>query len=181
MIERVRAMHRGALSTLQAVFALLFALQFALAAGGCRARPGNNVKNVKTVKTVKTVKDVQTARPGQTNIAWRQLGSWSGHGNAQTESFDSETGTLRVRWEAAAPPDEGAPPDEDATPTRPGLSFRLTAHSAISGRPLQPVVEHAGPGSGIGYVQQDPHVFYMVVESTRLSWTFTVEEAIGYP
>jgi hypothetical protein len=157
------------------VFALLFALQFGLAAGGCRARPGNNVKNVK---------NVQPARPGQPNIAWRQLGSWSGYGNAQTGSFDSETGTLRVRWEAAARQDEGARPDEGtpgATTTGPGVSFRLTAHSAISGRPLQPVVEHAGPGSGIEYVQQDPHVFYMVVESTRLNWTFTVEEAIGYP
>ena len=59
--------------------------------------------------------------------------------------------------------------------------FRLNAHSAISGRLLQQVVEQAGAGSGVGYVQQDPHVFYVVVESNQLSWTFTIEEAIGYP
>jgi ribosomal protein L24E len=43
------------------------------------------------------------------------------------------------------------------------------------------VVDETGPGSGVGYVQQDPHVFYMVVESAQLNWSFTVEEAIEYP
>ena len=46
---------------------------------------------------------------------------------------------------------------------------------------LQQVVEHTGPGKGVGYVQQDPHVFYMVVEAGPVDWKFTVEEAIGYP
>jgi hypothetical protein len=60
-------------------------------------------------------------------------------------------------------------------------TFRLTAHSAISGRLLQQVVDSTGAGQGVGYVQQDPHVFYVVVESTQLNWRFTVEEAIEYP
>jgi hypothetical protein len=101
---------------------------------------------------------------------WRSLGSWSGRGSRQTESFTSDTGTLRIRWSTTAAP--GA--------TSAG-TFRLNAHSAISGRLLQPVVDENGPGSGTGYVQQDPHVFYMVVESAQLNWTFTVEEAIEYP
>ena len=105
-------------------------------------------------------------------VAWRPLGSWSGRGNLQTESFTSETGALRVRWETRLPTPDPAP--------APGV-FRLNAHSAISGRLLQQVVEQAGAGSGVGYVQQDPRVFYVVVESNQLSWTFTVEEAIGYP
>jgi hypothetical protein len=100
-------------------------------------------------------------------VAWRPLGSWSGHGNQQTESFTSDTGTLRVRWETTA---------ESGDPG----AFRLTAHSAISGRPLQQVVDHRGIGSGVGYVQQDPHVFYVVVESNHVNWKFTVEEAVGY-
>jgi hypothetical protein len=104
-------------------------------------------------------------------VVWRPLGSWSGRGSLQTESFTSDTGALRVRWEASLPSGAGAPPPV----------FRLNAHSAISGRLLQPVVEQAGAGSGVGYVQQDPHVFYMVVESNQLNWRFTVEEAIGYP
>jgi hypothetical protein len=105
-------------------------------------------------------------------VVWRPLGSWSGRGSLQTESFTSETGALRVRWETRLP--------ESVVPLAPGR-FRLNAHSAISGRLLQPVVEQAGAGSGVGYVQQDPHVFYVVVESTQLNWTFTVEEAVGYP
>lgn len=105
-------------------------------------------------------------------VVWRQLGAWSGRGSRQTESFTSESGALRVRWEARLPgPD--APPGQ--------ALFRLNAHSAISGRLLQAVVDQAGAGSGIGYVQQDPHVFYVVVESNALNWSFTVEEAVGYP
>ena len=116
----------------------------------------------------------KTPPPAKRTVAWRQLGSWSGRGSAQTESFTSDTGTLRVRWEATPASTTGA------TPASPGV-FRLDAHSAISGRLLQQVVDQAGAGRGIGYVQQDPHIFYVVVESTQLNWQFTVEEAIGYP
>ena len=105
-------------------------------------------------------------------VVWRPLGSWSGRGSLQTESFTSDTGALRVRWETTLPRAD--------SPAAPGV-FRLNAHSAISGRLLQPVVDQAGVGSGVGYVQQDPHVFYVVVESNQLNWTFTVEEAVGYP
>jgi len=113
-------------------------------------------------------------QPPAPGVAWRQLGSWSGRGSLQTESFTSDTGTLRVRWEATSA-DE--PPLTDAT----RRLFRLDAHSAISGRLLQQVVNHAGAGQGVDYVQQDPHVFYIVVESSQLNWRFTVDEAIGYP
>jgi hypothetical protein len=112
-------------------------------------------------------------QPARQEVLWRPLGSWSGRGSLQTESFTSETGALRVRWETKRPQ-----ADADATPS--GI-FRLNAHSAISGRLLQPVVEQAGAGSGVGYVQQDPHVFYVVVESNQVNWTFTVEEAVSYP
>jgi len=102
-------------------------------------------------------------------VVYHALGTWSGRGNKQTESFTSDTGTLRVKWEATALPGAQSP------------SFGLEAHSAISGRLLQTVVDAGEPGSGVGYVQQDPHVFYMVVEAAGVSWKFTVEEAIGYP
>jgi hypothetical protein len=100
-------------------------------------------------------------------VVWRAIGSWSGRGNRQTESFTSDTGALRVRWTTnrEAPAGAGA--------------FRLTAHSAISGRLLEQVVDHRGAGSGVGYVNQDPHVFYLMVESDRLDWTFSVEEGIA--
>jgi hypothetical protein len=135
--------------------AVLLAALVAVAAGGCRARAD------------------QPPKPAAQSIAWHQLGTWSGRGNLQTESFTSETGTLRVRWETT-------PQAGDAAPAATG-AFRLTAHSAISGRPLQEAVDQRGLGHGVGYVQQDPHVFYIVVDSIHLSWKFTVEEAIGYP
>jgi hypothetical protein len=116
----------------------------------------------------------QPPQRSEPSVAWRQLGSWSGHGSLQTESFTSDTGTLRVRWETTSA-------DRSDQPEASTGTFRLDAHSAISGRLLQPVVDRTGAGRGVDYVQQDPHVFYIVVESTRLNWRFTVDEAIGYP
>ena len=116
----------------------------------------------------------QAPPPAERSVAWRRLGSWSGRGSLQTESFTSDSGTLRVRWDVTSAAASGA------APATAGV-FRLEAHSAISGRLLQEVVDHAGAGGGVDYVQQDPHVFYLVVESTQLNWQFTVEEAIGYP
>jgi hypothetical protein len=126
-----------------------------------------------------------TQHADQPKVVWHTLGSWSGRGNKQTESFTSDTGTLRVKWEAAAIGD-GVDSVPGSSPVRPrsvspSPSFSLDAHSAISGRLLQTVVDKGGPGSGVGYVQQDPHVFYMVVEAAGVEWKFTVEEAIGYP
>jgi len=123
------------------------------------------------VATVSCGRSRSQPPPQQTEpkVVYHTLGTWSGRGDRQTESFTSDTGTLRVKWEATALPGAKAP------------SFGLEAHSAISGRLLQTVVDKGEPGSGTGYVQQDPHVFYMVVEAAGVSWKFTVEEAIGYP
>jgi len=107
----------------------------------------------------------RAAETPQQVVAWRTIGSWSGRGNRQTESFTSDTGALRVRWATSPVGGTGA--------------FRVTAHSAISGRLLEQVVDHRGAGSGVGYVNQDPHVFYLMVESDRVDWTFSVEEAIA--
>jgi hypothetical protein len=99
-------------------------------------------------------------------IAWHRLGSWSGTGNIQTESFES-AGSLRVQWKTA---NESAP----GTGT-----FRLAFHSSISGRELQVAVDRKGTGADTAYVQQDPHVFFAKVESANLEWSFTVDEAVS--
>jgi hypothetical protein len=57
-------------------------------------------------------------------------------------------------------------------------SFQLTIHSAISGRPMQLVVDHTGDGDGTAYFSDDPRVFFAVVDSRNLDWTFTVEEPV---
>lgn len=115
-------------------------------------------------------RDAGPPKAAEPRIIWRAVGSWSGRGTRQTESFTSDTGALRVRWEAVAAPGSSA-----KTPQ----IFRLSAHSAISGRLLQQVVDRQGPGSGVDYVSQDPHVFYMSVESTGLDWTISVDEGIA--
>jgi hypothetical protein len=100
-------------------------------------------------------------------VAWRSIGSWSGRGNTQTESFTSDTGSLRVRWHT----DHEVPPGDG--------TFRLTLHSAISGRPLAQAVDHRGVGADTSYVSEDPRVFFFVVDSDRVEWSFTIDEAVG--
>jgi hypothetical protein len=100
-------------------------------------------------------------------VAWRSIGSWSGHGNTQTESFTSDTGSLRVRWKT----DHEVPPGDG--------TFRLTLHSAISGRPLAQAVDHRGVGADTAYVGEDPRVFFLVVDSDSVDWSFSIDEAIG--
>jgi hypothetical protein len=96
---------------------------------------------------------------------WKQLGSWSGRGNAQTESFVGLTGSLRLRWRTTHEEPKGQG------------RFKLTLQSAISGRSLQEPVDQEGPGEGTAYAADDPRVFHILVESANLDWSFTVEEA----
>jgi hypothetical protein len=98
---------------------------------------------------------------------WRSIGSWSGQGNTQTGSFSDESGAMRVRWETRkeSSPGQG--------------TFRLSLHSAISGRPLTVAVDQRGVGHDTAEIGEDPHVAYLVVESANIEWAFTLEEAIG--
>jgi hypothetical protein len=124
----------------------LLSLAVLLTLSGCRQQP-----------------KAAAAKP---EIAWHRVGTWSGVGNIQTESFESNTGSLRVQWKTV---NEAAP----GTGT-----FRLAFHSSISGRELQVAVDRKGTGADTAYVQQDPHVFFAKVESANLEWSFTVDEAV---
>ena len=104
--------------------------------------------------------------PAATTV-WRSLGTWSGRGSRQTESFDVITGALRLRWQTR----EGSEPGQGR--------FRVSLHSAISGRPLQVVVDRQGAGADTAYVEDEPRVSYLVIESDQLEWTATLEEAVG--
>jgi hypothetical protein len=99
-------------------------------------------------------------------VIWKSLGAWSGRGNAQTESFLGLTGSLRMHWQT-----------KNEAPKGTG-TFRLILQSAISGRALQETVDEKGLGEGTAYVAEDPRVFYLLVESANLDWSFTVEEAL---
>jgi hypothetical protein len=105
-------------------------------------------------------------REPQQVVVWKNLGSWSGRGNAQTESFVGLTGALRFHWQTT-----------NEQPRGQG-TFRLILQSAISGRSLQDAVDQRGDGNGTVYVGEDPRTFYLSVESVNVDWSFTVEEAM---
>lgn len=117
-------------------------------------------------RTASPASPVVAASSGAAPPNWRTLGTWSGRGNSQTGSFDVETGALRLRWQTK---NERAP----------GAGrLRVSLHSAISGRPLQIVVDHAGVGADTSYLQDDPRVSHLVIESRDVDWTITLEEAL---
>jgi len=99
---------------------------------------------------------------------WRLRGGWTGRGLAQTEPFISETGFLRLTWDAHGQP--GAAPG-------PG-TFRITVHSDVSGRPLLVPVDRHGAGKDVTYVNEDPRSFFLVIESADLDWSVKVDEGI---
>lgn len=104
---------------------------------------------------------------GRDEVIWERLGAWSGTKSLQTESFTSDTGAFRIAWETRP----GKAPEEG--------TFLLTLHSAISGRPLQVVVDHRGLGAATAYANDDPRIFFAVVDASNLEWSFTVDEAIA--
>jgi len=104
----------------------------------------------------------QAAKPAP--VHWQRVGSWSGHGDAQTESFDIGYEQCRVQWETK-------------NETSPGTgTFELTLNSAVSGRALQPLADHPGTGRGMAYTSIEPHFSYLVISSKNVDWTVTVEE-----
>lgn len=55
----------------------------------------------------------------------------------------------------------------------------MTVHSAVSGRPLQTVVDHRGAGEGTALFEDDPRLYNLMVESAHVEWSFTVEDLIA--
>ncbi len=94
------------------------------------------------------------------------MGSWTGRGDEQTESFDIDSTQWRIKWITKGAASPGA-----------GL-FHLVVHSAVSGRPIQDAVQHQGDGSGVVYVTQDPRLYHLVIDSDGLDWSIKVEEAV---
>ena len=110
----------------------------------------------------------EPARP-QTKevVVWRQLGSWSGRGDKQTETFTSDTGGFRVHWETKreAPPDAGR--------------LRVVFRSGDSGREIIEAIDARGAGSGTEEVAAErPRWYYLTIESANVDWTVTVDERI---
>jgi hypothetical protein len=97
---------------------------------------------------------------------WKQVGSWMGRGNTQTETFTSDTGGFRVRWEtrSEAPPGTGR--------------LKVVFHSGDSGREIMEAVDVRGNGRGTAEVGDRPRWYYLTIESANVGWTVTVEEPV---
>lgn len=112
------------------------------------------------------------------SVIWERLGTWSGRGSMQTESFTGATGAFRIQWDARAGDVAPVKKSSAGQPPVPG-TFTLTIHSSVSGRPLQVAVDQRGPGADTAYVNEDPRVFFAVVEASNIEWSFSVDEAVG--
>jgi hypothetical protein len=100
---------------------------------------------------------------------FHNVGSWSGHGNAQTGTFKSDTGTFRFQWETK-------------NETRPGAArLKVAFHSEDSGRPIMDAVDTTGVGHDVVYVGDLPRWYYLVIESADVDWFLSVDEDLGEP
>jgi len=109
------------------------------------------------------------ANAQQTLTGWRPVGAFAGRGNSQTESFNIDSGQWRIKWVTT-----------NENPAGTG-TFRVTVHSAVSGRPMGAAVEHRGTGQGTAYVNEDPRLYHLVIESSNVDWSVAMEEAVvGY-
>jgi hypothetical protein len=80
-----------------------------------------------------------------------------------------ETGEWRIKWCARS--------RKSSAPEM----LKITVHSAVSGRPLMVAVNHRGAGHDVAYVNEDPRLYHLVVDSTGLDWSLKIEEAVaGY-
>lgn len=117
-----------------------------LAVAGCRSEP-------------------PPARP-PVIIAWREIASWKGRGDAQLDMFSIDGWNWRIRWET-----------KNEAPQGTG-TFHVEPHSADSGRLLADPIEARGAGHDTAYFSIVPHRYYLVVDSKNVDWSMTVEEGI---
>ena len=104
----------------------------------------------------------QSAEP-----VWITIGTWSGRGNAQLQTFPIDYAPWRVRWEA-----------KNESPAGSG-TLQVTANSGDSGRTIAEVVDTQGVGTDVTYITDLPRRYYLVVTSTGVDWTLTAEELIS--
>ena len=103
---------------------------------------------------------------GERLVAWQPVVSFSGHGNSQSEAFNVDSGQWRLRWETK---------NEE----KPGTgTFRITVHSSVSGRPIMQAVDHLGTGKDVAIVNEDPRLYFLVIESAGVDWTIAAEQMV---
>jgi len=101
-------------------------------------------------------------------VIWHQIGTWSGRGDKQTETFTSDTGGFRVHWETKNE-SQGA-----------AGRLRVVFRSGDSGREIIEAIDAHGAGGGVEEVAAErPRWYYLTIESANVDWTVTVDERIA--
>ena len=107
-----------------------------------------------------------TKPPPKDVVVWKEIGSWSGRGNLQTESFTSDTGGFRVRWETK-------------NETKPGAgTLKVVFRSGDSGRPIIEAVDARGVGHDDEEVADQVRWYFLTIESANVDWTVHVDERL---
>jgi hypothetical protein len=105
--------------------------------------------------------------PPRDVVVWKPIGTWSGRGDRQTETFTSETGGFRVHWETTKEAPAG------------GGRLRVVFRSGDSGREIIEAIDARGAGSGIEEVAAErPRWYYVTVESANVDWTIAIDERL---
>lgn len=99
-------------------------------------------------------------------VGWKPLASWTGRGDLQTETFLSDTGSFRIRWEATNESPEG------------GGSLKVAFRSGDSGRVIIDAVNQRGAGRGMSEVGDMVRWYYLTIESANVDWSVAVEEPL---
>jgi len=106
-------------------------------------------------------------RPAAAEITWREIGTWSGRRSQQTESFEVSTAAMRLRWQTTSE-------------TSPGAGrLIVTLHSAVSGRPLQTLVDAHGVSSATVNVADEPRWSHLAIEAANVEWQMTLEQGFA--
>jgi hypothetical protein len=109
----------------------------------------------------------EQARPPESVVTWKPVGSWSGRGDKQTETFTSDTGGFRVHWETTK-----------EAPTGAGR-LRVVFRSGDSGREIIEAIDAHGAGNGVEEVAADrPRWYYLTIESANVDWNVAVDERV---
>jgi hypothetical protein len=74
---------------------------------------------------------------------------------------------MRLRWQTTRE-------------TSPGAGhLTVTLHSAVSGRPLQTIVDAHGVASATVNVADEPRWCHFVIEATNVEWQMTLEQGFA--
>ena len=106
---------------------------------------------------------------GKEVVVWKTVGTWSGRGSKQTETFTSDSGGFRVRWETT-------------NPVRPGAGrLHVVFRSGDSGREIIDAVNEQNVGADHDSAEvsaERPRWYYLTIDSADVDWTVSVDERI---